>query len=69
MGQPLPKCTKIRYDKENAQLTKGSFAMKPIYQVYGNDAHAMTMQLMEAAHIADLIPSKNASIALKRHPA
>ena len=39
--------------------------MKPIYQVYGNDAHAMTMQLMEAAHVADLIPSKNASIALK----
>ena len=39
--------------------------MKPIYQVYGNDAHSMTMQLMEAAKVADLIPSKNASIALK----
>lgn len=38
--------------------------MGKIYQIYGDDAHAMTVSLMEAAHAAELIPS-GASIALK----
>lgn len=35
-----------------------------IYQIYGTDAHAMTKALMEAARVAELIPS-GASVALK----
>ena len=35
-----------------------------IYQIYGSDAHQMTMALMEAAKVADRIPA-GASVALK----
>ena len=38
--------------------------MSKIYQIYGDQAHAMTMALMEAADIASRIPS-GASVALK----
>ncbi len=38
--------------------------MPPIYQIFGSDAHSMTVSLMESASIASRIP-KNASIALK----
>ena len=38
--------------------------MSKIYQVYGTDAHSMTMSLMQAADVASLIPA-GASIALK----
>ena len=38
--------------------------MATIYEIYGSDAHAMTMALMEAAHIADRIP-RGGSVALK----
>lgn len=38
--------------------------MGKIYQIYGDDAHAMTMALMEAADVAGMIPA-GASIALK----
>lgn len=38
--------------------------MGKIYQIYGTDAHSMTMSLMEAAHVADMIPD-GASVALK----
>ena len=38
--------------------------MGKIYQIYGDDAHAMTISLMEAAHVADMIPA-GASVALK----
>jgi len=35
-----------------------------IYQIYGTDAHTMTKELMEAAHVADAIPA-GAGVALK----
>ena len=38
--------------------------MPPIYQIYGSDAHQMTMQLMQAADIASRIPT-GGTIALK----
>ena len=38
--------------------------MGKIYQIYGDDAHGMTIALMEAAQAADMIPA-GASIALK----
>lgn len=38
--------------------------MGRIYQIYGDDAHAMTTALMEAAQVADMIPA-GAGIALK----
>ena len=38
--------------------------MGKIYQIYGTDAHSMTMALMEAADVASMIPA-GASIALK----
>ena len=38
--------------------------MAKIYEIFGNDAHAMTMALMEAADIAAAIPG-DASVALK----
>lgn len=38
--------------------------MGKIYQIYGVDAHSMTMSLMESAHVADMIPN-GASVALK----
>lgn len=38
--------------------------MAKIIQIYGENAHTMTMALMEAARVAELIPS-GASIALK----
>ena len=38
--------------------------MSAIYQIYGKDAHEMTVQLMQAADVASRIP-KGAAIALK----
>ena len=38
--------------------------MSTIYQIYGSNAHQMTMQLMQAADVASRIPA-GASIALK----
>lgn len=38
--------------------------MAKIYEIFGTDAHKMTVSLMEAAQIADMIP-KGASVALK----
>ena len=38
--------------------------MAKIFEIYGGDAHAMTVALMEAAHVADMIP-KGGSVALK----
>ena len=38
--------------------------MGTIYEIFGSDAHAMTMALMEAAHVEDMVP-RTASIALK----
>ena len=38
--------------------------MATIYEVFGTDAHRMTMSLMQAANVAGMIP-KGASIALK----
>ena len=38
--------------------------MSKIFEIYGSDAHKMTVALMEAAHVADLIP-KGGSVALK----
>ena len=38
--------------------------MPSIYEIYGSDAHQMTISLMEAAKVSSLIP-RNASIALK----
>ena len=38
--------------------------MANIYEIYGTDAHNMTLSLMRAAHISSMIPS-GASIALK----
>lgn len=38
--------------------------MAKIYEIFGDDAHTMTVSLMEAAHIADLI-LEGASVALK----
>ena len=38
--------------------------MGTIYQIYGTDAHSMTMSLMESAHVAGMIPS-GAGVALK----
>ena len=38
--------------------------MPKIFEIYGSDAHAMTMSLMEAASVADMIP-KGGSVALK----
>lgn len=35
-----------------------------IYQIYGTDAHIMTKELMEAAHVAGMIPS-GVKVALK----
>lgn len=38
--------------------------MAKIFQIYGENAHAMTMALMEAARVADMIPT-GTSVALK----
>ena len=38
--------------------------MAKIYEIYGTDAHSMTVSLMRAAHVSSMIPS-GASIALK----
>ena len=38
--------------------------MANIYEIYGTDAHSMTVSLMQAAHVSSMIPS-SASIALK----
>ncbi len=38
--------------------------MAQIYQIYGKDAHDMTIRLMEAARVCDMIPA-GASVALK----
>lgn len=38
--------------------------MGAIYQIYGADAHSMTMSLMESAHVAEMIPS-GTGVALK----
>lgn len=38
--------------------------MAKIYEVYGNDAHQMTMQLMEKANVAAMLPT-HAHVALK----
>ena len=38
--------------------------MSLIYEIYGTDAHAMTVALMEKAKVADMIPA-GASVALK----
>ena len=38
--------------------------MSKIYEIFGSDAHAMTVSLMEAADVVSVIP-KNASVALK----
>lgn len=38
--------------------------MSKIYQIYGRDAHDMTIRLMEAANVAAMIP-QGASVALK----
>ena len=38
--------------------------MAKIYEIFGEDAHSMTMSLLEAAKVADMIP-EGASVALK----
>ena len=38
--------------------------MSSIFEIYGTDAHSMTLQLMQAANVATMIP-KGASVALK----
>ena len=38
--------------------------MASIYEIFGTDAHEMTLSLMEAANVADMIPA-GASVALK----
>ena len=38
--------------------------MSSIFEIYGTDAHSMTLQLMQAANVAEMIP-KGASVALK----
>lgn len=38
--------------------------MSAIYEIYGTDAHGMTLKLMQAANVAAMIP-KGASVALK----
>ena len=38
--------------------------MRKIYQIYGQDAHEMTMKLLEASNAVDLVPS-GGSVALK----
>lgn len=38
--------------------------MPKIFEIYGNDAHQMTAALMEAAHVAEMIPN-GSSIVLK----
>ena len=38
--------------------------MKKIYEIYGSDAHEMTLALLRAANIKDIIPA-GASVALK----
>ena len=38
--------------------------MSVIYEVFGADAHEMTISLMDAAKVSEMIP-RNASIALK----
>jgi len=38
--------------------------MAAIYEIYGGEAHTMTMELMEAARVAEMIP-EGASVALK----
>ena len=38
--------------------------MASIYEVFGTDAHAMALSLMEAANVAEMIPA-GASVALK----
>ena len=38
--------------------------MSRIYEIFGNDAHSMTVALMEAANVAEMIP-RGASVALK----
>ena len=38
--------------------------MSKIFEIYGSDAHKMTVALMEAANVADMIP-KGGSVALK----
>ena len=38
--------------------------MSSIFEIYGTDAHSMTLQLMQAANVAAMIP-KGASVALK----
>ena len=38
--------------------------MAKIYEIFGDDAHGMTMSLLEAAKVADMIP-EGASVALK----
>ena len=38
--------------------------MAQIYQIYGKNAHDMTIRLMEAARVCDMIPA-GASVALK----
>ena len=38
--------------------------MATIYDIFGTDAHQMTMELMEAANVADMIPA-GVSVALK----
>lgn len=38
--------------------------MAKIYEIFGSDAHEMTMALMEGARVADMIPA-GASVALK----
>ncbi len=38
--------------------------MATIYEIFGTDAHQMTMALMESANVADMIPA-GVSVALK----
>ena len=38
--------------------------MASIYEIFGTDTHEMTLSLMEAANVADMIPAR-ASVALK----
>ena len=38
--------------------------MSRIYEIFGTDAHSMTVALMEAAQVAEMIP-RSASVALK----
>ena len=38
--------------------------MSSIFEIYGTDAHSVTLQLMQAANVAAMI-TKGASVALK----